>query len=118
MVNNLPEEGRKPSDQSPLCLPVHRIHKFDLVVEQGCFAGDHGSPETHSLANIAVMLSKRAGEGGYQKPRHVKAACLPQLSIQSKVRKRFRGSAVAPSSQPVSVLPVPLLIDGRMAQAS
>lgn len=79
MVNNFPTEGRKPSDQSPLGLPVHRIHKFDLVVEQGCFAGDHGSSEIHSLANIAVMLSKRRGDGGYQKPKGVKAACLPQL---------------------------------------
>ena len=60
-------EGRNPSDQSPMCLPVCGIHKFDLVVEQGCFAGDHGAPVIHRLANIAVMLSKR-GEGTIRKP--------------------------------------------------
>ena len=38
-------------------------------------------------------------------------------SIQSKVKKSFRGSVVAPSPQPVSVLPVPLLIDRQMARA-
>lgn len=45
--------------QSPMCLPVYRIHKFDLVVEQGCFAGDHVSPVILGLANVAEMLSKR-----------------------------------------------------------
>lgn len=47
--------------EPPVCLPVHRVHKFDLVVEQGCFARDHGSPLVPGPANIAEMLSKRGG---------------------------------------------------------
>lgn len=45
----------------PLCLPVHGIHQFDLVVKQGSFTRDHGSPGLGGLANIAVVLSEREG---------------------------------------------------------
>lgn len=54
-------QSGKPSDRGPVCLPVHGVHKFDLVVEQGRFAGDHGSPVLPGLANIAVVLYEREG---------------------------------------------------------
>lgn len=115
MVNScVDSEGKKPSDQSPMCLPVHRIHKFDLVVEQGCFAGDHGSPVIHGLANIAIMLSKRGG--GYQNPGGEKGACLPQLRAFKLKSRRFSCLTIPSASlwPPCAALSG----QGRMAQAS
>lgn len=90
--------GGKPSDQGRACLPVHGVHKLDLVVQQGRFAGDHGSPEVCGLANVAVVLMEESRcfsprEQRSSQLRPCPAAHLPRLGCSPH---SDRGDGAAP----------------------